>query len=127
MEAHDTPGLDAIDMCLVSGLMIPPKFKVPNFDKYIGLSWPKRHLVMFCQKISSYTHDAKLIIHYFLDNLSEASLSWYMDLERSCIQSWKDLANAFLKKYQYNFDVAPSHIQLQDLSQKSSESFKEYA
>ena len=88
MEMHDTLGLDATNMCLVPNLVIPPKFKVPNFEKYTGLSCPKRHLVMFCRKMTSYTHDDKMMIHCFQDSLSGASLSWYMDLERSRIQTW---------------------------------------
>ncbi|XP_050908394.1 uncharacterized protein LOC127122022 [Lathyrus oleraceus] len=62
-----------------------------------------------------------------LDSLIGASLSWYMKLERSHIQSWEDLANAFLKQYNYNLDMAPDRRQLQSLSQKSNESFKGYA
>lgn len=33
----------------------------------------------------------------------------------------------FLRKYKYNLDMAPNHMQLQNLSQKGNESFKEYA
>lgn len=50
-----------------------------------------------------------------------------MQLERNNIHTWKDLAMAFLKQYQYNTNIAPSRTQLQNLSQKSDESFKEYA
>lgn len=32
MKVHYTPGLDVVDMCLVSGLVIPLKFKVPDFE-----------------------------------------------------------------------------------------------
>lgn len=34
LEVHTTPSLDDVDMCLVLGLVIPQKFKVPDFDKY---------------------------------------------------------------------------------------------
>lgn len=95
------------DICLVSVLVIPPKFKVPNFEKCKGDSCLRLHLVMFYQKMASYTHNDKLMIHYFQDSLSEALLSWYMKLEKSHIQSWEDLTNAFLKQYQYNLDMAP--------------------
>ncbi|MCI55253.1 gag-pol polyprotein, partial [Trifolium medium] len=67
------------------------------------------------------------MIHVFQDNLSGASLDWYMQLERTQIQTWKDLADAFLKQYKYNLDIAPNRMQLQNLNQKSDESFKEYA
>lgn len=39
MEGFDTLGLD--DLCLVTNLVIPPKFKVSNFKKYKGDSCPK--------------------------------------------------------------------------------------
>lgn len=63
MEGFSTLSLDG--MCLVSDLVIPPKLKVPNFDKYKGDIYPRLHLVMFYQKMASYAHEDKLMIHYF--------------------------------------------------------------
>lgn len=37
------------------------------------------------------------------------------------------MAEAFLKHYQYNTDMAPNGTQLQNLMQKSEETLKEYA
>lgn len=119
IEGHDAFGLNASDMCLVLGLIMPPKFKTPNFEKYKGDSSPKQHLVMFCRKMTFYAHNDKMMIHCSQDSLSGASLSWYMQLEKCHIQSWSDLANAFLKQYNYNLDMAPSRMQLQGLSQES--------
>ncbi|XP_050914942.1 uncharacterized protein LOC127129870 [Lathyrus oleraceus] len=116
-----------LDMCLVPGLVIPPKFKLPNFEKYKGDTCPRHHLVMFFRKMESHTHDDKLMIHCFQDSLIGASLSWYMKLKRSYIQSREDLANSFLKQYNYNLDMDPYRRQLQSLSQKNDESFKGYA
>ncbi|XP_050875576.1 uncharacterized protein LOC127079204 [Lathyrus oleraceus] len=62
-----------------------------------------------------------------LDSLSGASLDWYMQLEGNHIHTWRDMAEAFLKHYQYNTDMAPNRMQLQNLTQRSEESFKEYA
>jgi hypothetical protein len=114
-------------MCLVPDLVLPPKFKVPEFEKYMGLSCPKNHLIMYNRKMASYANDDKLMIHCFQDSLAGASLSWYMQLEGSHIRSWKDLANAFIKQYQYNLDMAPSRTQLQNMTQNEGESFKVYA
>ncbi|XP_050919781.1 uncharacterized protein LOC127137354 [Lathyrus oleraceus] len=50
-----------------------------------------------------------------------------MSLERSKIRSWRDLSEAFLKQYKYNLDMAPTRLQLQNHSQRSNETFKEYA
>ena len=50
-----------------------------------------------------------------------------MRLDRAHIRCWRDLAEAFVKQYQYNADMAPDRTQLQNLSLKSNECFKEYA
>ena len=34
---------------------------------------------------------------------------------------------AFIRKYQYNSDMAPNRMQLQNMCKKDNESFKEYA
>src|SRR3954470_18175457 len=100
---------------------------IPNFDKYKGLTCPRSHLRMYVRKMAAYANDQKLMMHFFQDSLSGASVDWYMQLEKSHIRSWNDLANTFLKHYKYNLDMAPNRMQLQNLSQKKEESFKEYA
>ncbi|CAL5192034.1 unnamed protein product [Lathyrus oleraceus] len=75
IERQDTVELNALGMCLVPDLVIPPKFKVPEFEKYKGDGCPKHHLVMFCRKMTSHAHDDKLMIHCFQNSLIGASLS----------------------------------------------------
>jgi hypothetical protein len=77
--------------------------------------------------MAAHISNDQLLIHYFQDSLSGASLEWYMQLERGQVQSWRDLAEAFLRHYQYNTDLAPNRAQLQDMTQRNNESFKEYA
>lgn len=83
-------GLDAIDMCFVPDVTLPPKFKVPYFEKYKGLSYPKGHLVMYCRKMASYSRNDKIMVHCFQDSLTEASLKWYINLDRGQIQALRD-------------------------------------
>ena len=47
----DYPFTDMVDLCLVPDVVIPPKFKVPDFDKYKGTTCPKNHLKMYCRKM----------------------------------------------------------------------------
>ena len=65
LKGNDTIGLDAADLCLVSDVVIPPKFKMPNFEKYKGVSCPETHLKMFVRKMSAHAHDEKFLIHCF--------------------------------------------------------------
>ncbi|KAI5399436.1 hypothetical protein KIW84_064693 [Lathyrus oleraceus] len=91
---------------------VPPKFKVPVFDKYNGNSCPKTHVqAYFCEMIA-YSDNEKLLMYFFQDSLAGASLEWYMRLYRAHIRCWRDLAEAFVKQYQYNADMAPDRTQL---------------
>ncbi|KAJ9132712.1 hypothetical protein P3X46_033550 [Hevea brasiliensis] len=87
--------IDVASLRLVLDVVVPPKFKVPDFDKYTGNSDPRIHLATYIAKIK--------------------------------LRSWKDLADAFLKQYKFNCNVAPTRRDLQNLVQKDRESFKEYA
>lgn len=87
IEGPDTFGLDAADMCLVPGVKIPPKFKVPSFEKYQGVTCPRTHIQALCRKMAAHSDDEKLLMHFFQDNLSGASLEWYMQLEHTHIRT----------------------------------------
>ncbi|KAJ9175648.1 hypothetical protein P3X46_014185 [Hevea brasiliensis] len=119
--------VDVASLRLVPDVVVPPKFKVPDFDKYTGNSDPRIHLATYIAKMSSMTDDDRLLIHFFHESLSGAALRWCVQLDRSRLRSWKDLAEAFLKQYKFNCDVAPTRRDLQNLVQKDRESFKEYA
>lgn len=125
IEGNDTFGAIEMDMCLVSDLAIPTKFK--THDKYKCHTCPRSHLVMYYQKLLAHTRNNKLLINCFHDILSGASLKWYMGLEKSRIQSWQDLADEFLRKYKYNLDMAPDHRHLQSMEMLEKDSFKEYS
>src|ERR1051325_8972950 len=127
LRGKNVVSMSVVDMCLVPDVVIPPKFKVPDFEKYKGVSCPDTHLRMYCRKMAAHVKNSKLMIHCFQDSLSGASLDWYMQLEKSNIHSWDDLSNAFFKQYHFNTTLAPNRVQLQNMSQKERESFKEYA
>ena len=103
---------DMVELCLVPDVVIPPKFKVSDFDKYKGTTCPKNHLKMYCRKMGAYTKDEKLLMHFFQESLIGAAVTWYTNLKPSRVHSWKDLMIAFIRKYQYNSDMAPDRMQL---------------
>ncbi|XP_050896095.1 uncharacterized protein LOC127102807 [Lathyrus oleraceus] len=112
LEGHNTTRLSALEMCLVLDVVIPPKLKAPEFDKYNSLTCPNIHLKMYCRKMVAYATNDKLMIHWFQDKLTEASLYWYMQLECNNICTWDELDEAFAQQYKYNTGMAPNHTQL---------------
>lgn len=53
MESTDVLGLGAIEMCLVPGVVILSKFKVPDFEKYKGSSDLRTHIRAYCRKMAA--------------------------------------------------------------------------
>jgi len=72
-------------------------------------------------------HDEKLLMHFFQDSLSGATLSWYMRLDNTRIHTWKNLVDAFIKQYKYNMDIAPDRTNLFNLEKGDKKSIREYA
>lgn len=82
IEGGKVFGVVTKEICLVFGLMIPEKFKTPDFNKYKAHSCPKSHLIMYCRKMATHVEDDKLMMHYFQDNLKGVSSKWYLSLEQ---------------------------------------------
>ncbi|XP_052485228.1 uncharacterized protein LOC128040500 [Gossypium raimondii] len=76
-------GIDAKELSLVPDLVLPPKFKVPKFEKYNRTSCPEAHITMFCRRMTGYVNNDKLLIHYFQDSLTGAGARWYNQLNRA--------------------------------------------
>lgn len=55
-------------------------------------------------------------------SLTGAASRWYIQLDRSHIRKWKDLALAFLKQYKHNIDMAPDRMDLQNMGKKGASS-----
>ena len=79
VEGADVFGsIDASKLYLILNIVIPAKFKVPDFEKYDGTSCPKSHLIMYCRKMAAYVNDEKMLIHVFQDSLTGVATRWYM-------------------------------------------------
>ncbi|XP_070025208.1 uncharacterized protein [Nicotiana sylvestris] len=61
------------------------------------------------------------------ENLTGVASEWFLDQEISRWYVWDDMAQAFVKQFQYNIDIAPDRNSLSNLKKKPTESFREYA
>ncbi|KAK8609167.1 hypothetical protein V6N13_025474 [Hibiscus sabdariffa] len=97
-------GIEVRELSLVSGLEIPPKFKVPEFEKFDGTTCPSAHLTI----------------------LVGSAARWYTQLNRTSIRTWRDLSRAFLEHYKHVTDMVLGKTALQSMEQKPNESFRQY-
>lgn len=65
VKEQGTLGIDIADLGLEPGVKIPPKFKLPIFDKYTGNTCPKTHVRGYHRKMAAVSEDEKLLMHFF--------------------------------------------------------------
>ncbi|RDX65157.1 hypothetical protein CR513_56210, partial [Mucuna pruriens] len=119
IEGANKYRFEVVDLGLIPDIVILHKFKVLDFDKYKESSCPKNHLISYCRKMAVHTQDDK--------KPHGVAYSWYLNLEKGQIRTWGDLAKDFLKQYRYNEELAPDRTQLQRMTKRDTEIFKEYA
>ena len=86
-------------------VIIPPKFKAPEFVKYDSTRDPCTYLRMFYKKMAHYRDNHPLLCQIFPDSLTGPTATWYVRLENT--SSWREKANAFLVYYQFNMKISP--------------------
>ncbi|KAI5437113.1 hypothetical protein KIW84_023292 [Lathyrus oleraceus] len=102
VEGKNALGVDVVDLGLVPSVRVPPKFKVPVFDKYNGNSCPKTLVQAYFRKMIAYSDDEKLLMYFFQDSLAGASLEWTQlhslslksnECFKEYAQRWRELAS----------------------------------
>ncbi|OMO67976.1 hypothetical protein CCACVL1_20155 [Corchorus capsularis] len=69
--------VDTSELSLVDGLVIPPKFKTPEFEKFDGTKdFLNNHLRSYTRKMGPYAKNEKLMIHCFQDSLAGTASIW---------------------------------------------------
>ena len=91
-----------------------------------GLENEDPHTLLFqfevlCRGYDYCTNDQRLKV--FPLTLKGAALRWFMSLGGNCIQSWEDMKNIFLKKYQ---DYCKSNEDIFGMTQREDESLEDY-
>ena len=104
--------VDPRELCLVLDLVMPPKFKLPKFEKYDGTKCPENHLATYCNKMAGHAHNEDFLIHVFYDSLVGTAAQLYMKLRKDQIRTWRDLVRAFLERYKYMLEIAPDRMTL---------------
>ena len=56
---------DFSSMSWFPNMIVPPKFKAPEFEKYNGRGDPMIHLQMYCRKMAPYADNEPLLIQTF--------------------------------------------------------------
>ena len=106
------------DLCMFPGVNLPTGFKMPKFEKYDGHGDPVSHLRCYCNQLRSAGGKEELLMAYFGESLSGLASEWFVDQDIDKWISWDDLANGFLKQFQYNVDLIPDEKSLNSIKKR---------
>ncbi|KAJ9147882.1 hypothetical protein P3X46_029998 [Hevea brasiliensis] len=91
--------VDVVSLRLVPDVVVPPKFKIPDFDKYTGNSDPRIHLATYIAKMSALIEDDRLLVHFFHESLSGVALRWDLqNLVQRDREGFKEYAQRWREK-----------------------------
>ncbi|KAL3750215.1 hypothetical protein ACJRO7_011236, partial [Eucalyptus globulus] len=57
------------DLSIYSKVKMPEKFKMPEFEKYDGTTYPRAHLQMYLVRMTQYVNNEPLMIQLFQSSL----------------------------------------------------------
>ncbi|XP_017604400.1 uncharacterized protein LOC108451184 [Gossypium arboreum] len=89
-NADDYHRIDARDLSLVLDLILPYKFKMPEFEKYNETSYPEAYITMFCRRMIGYVNNDQLLIHCFQESLNIEKKP--NESFRQYAQRWREVA-----------------------------------
>ncbi|XP_070001870.1 uncharacterized protein [Nicotiana sylvestris] len=99
---------------------------MPKFNLYNGRGDPIAHLRGYCSEMRSLGGKDELLMAYFSESLTGAILEWHTRQDVSKWHTCDDMAQDFVRHFQYNIDIIPDCSSLCKMEKKPSESFREY-
>ncbi|XP_031378310.1 uncharacterized protein LOC116193701 [Punica granatum] len=115
------------DWSLFPSMQLPPKIKVPKFQRYYGTTDPRHHLRHYRGKMLQYWDYEEFVIHTFQDSLAGAALDWYISLKAADIPTWADLSSKFIDQYRYCAETPPTLLELSTMEMTDDQGFEAYA
>ena len=73
--------MDYDSLSLFPKARLPPKFKMPNLDKFNGTGCPKSHLKMYIRAMQPLGATKEVLAQMFQNTLIEAALRWFINLD----------------------------------------------
>ncbi|XP_070002050.1 uncharacterized protein [Nicotiana sylvestris] len=112
------------DLYMFHHIHFPRGFKTPKFEKYDGHGDPITHLKRYCNLPRGAGEKEELLMAYFGESPVGVASELFIDQDISHWHVWDDMAQAFIKQFQYNIDIVSDHNSLSNMKKKLTESFR---
>ena len=105
---------------------MPAKFRMPNIERYSGISCPKIHLRLYSTVMRAHEIDDAQLVALFPMSLSGATQRWFDSVEPSRLRTWEDVAHEFLTQFAFSADIDVSRQELEATTQRPNESISSF-
>ena len=117
--AEGMDGWDGFDSTLVTPL--PPKFRMPDMERYTGRGCPRTHLRIYSQLMRGMGLDEAQLIMLFPLSLSSVAQSWFATLDASRRRNWEDLSHEFIRQFSFSTIIDVTRRELEAMRQGAHE------
>ncbi|XP_070009744.1 uncharacterized protein [Nicotiana sylvestris] len=115
------------NLCIEPDVELPEGYKPPKFEIFDGTGDPKVHLRTYYDKLMGVGKDERICMKLFMRSLTGDSLSWYISQTPKKWVNWVSVASDFMDLFRFNTENAPDAFYIQNLKNKSTKTFREYA
>ncbi|WKA10665.1 hypothetical protein VitviT2T_028227 [Vitis vinifera] len=88
------------------------KFRMPEIERYTGISCPHIHLRLYSTVMRAHELDEVQMVMLLPMSLSGAAQRWFASLDVSRRRTWNDLAQEFLRQFAFNTVIDVSRREL---------------
>ncbi|XP_077226319.1 uncharacterized protein LOC143859523 [Tasmannia lanceolata] len=91
--------LNMTDFMIYPGVTLPPRFKVPDMDKYDGTGCPRSHLMSVLPLLQQHGLSPEQVALLFPRSLIGVAKKWFLSLKSEEIRTLEDIANRFVEQF----------------------------
>jgi hypothetical protein len=106
---------------------LPKRYTAPQFEIYNGRTDPVAHIGHYQQSMALSRFNDPLMCRLFPSSLGEVALRWFNQLGRRTINSWIEMAKAFVARFITNSLKTKEMDALLTMKLQSNETIQEYS
>ncbi|XP_077210044.1 uncharacterized protein LOC143845548 [Tasmannia lanceolata] len=126
MQVKGPKKINMSDFSLFPGVTLPPKFRMPDFDKYDGTGCPWSHLRSFISNLEGYGLSPEQIAKVFPMSLAGVAKKWFLHLKPEELGTLDEIANKFVEQFSMEEGIEVTKRDLKAIKQGPQETFTSF-
>ncbi|XP_077231501.1 uncharacterized protein LOC143864463 [Tasmannia lanceolata] len=118
--------LNMADFMIYPGVTLPPRFKVPDMDKYDGTGCPRSHLMSVLPLLQQHGLSPEQVAILFPRSLVGTAKKWFLSLKTEEIRTLENIANRFVEQFSMEEGIDVTKRDLKALKQGHNETFTSF-